>query len=174
MKYFSVSFLPEKKDVPKQSVIPDIKSFMNPAFFIRLMITLLFSGFMWYASDESAAIFMFISFMIAPIVANNIYYFSYMKSIFTSKLTTRQVNIDFYADHLVYILSPDSNYKGKNERHFGFDRVVNVFEFPNAFIFAFKDEGGVNIPKRALNEEQTDMIYNLIDNMFKDKFVLAK
>ena len=97
-----------------------------------------------------------------------------MKSIFTSKLTTRQVNIDFYADHLVYILSPDNNYKGKNERHFGFDRVVNVFEFPNAFIFAFKDEGGVNIPKRALNEEQTDMIYNLIDNMFKDKFVLAK
>ena len=174
MKYFSVSYLPKKGDVPKQKLIPDIKSFTSPAFLIRMLITLVFSGMMWYAQNESAAIFMFISFAVAPIVASNIYYYSYMKSYYTSLLTNREITVDFYDDHMVYMLSPDNNYKGKNERHFGFDKVVNVFEFPNTFIFVFKDEGGVNIPKRALNEEQTAMIYNLIENMFKNKYVIAK
>ena len=83
----------------------------------------------------------------------------------------RPITVDFYGDHLVYTLGSDNSYKGKSERHLGFDKLENIFDFNEAFIFSFTSEGGINIPKRAMSPEQIDMVYNLVENLFKNKYV---
>ena len=52
-----------------------------------------------------------------------------------------------------------------------FDKLENIFDVNDAFIFSFKNESGINIPKRVLTPEQTEMIYNLVDNLFKNKYL---
>ena len=171
MKYFSVSFFSEKNDVPKQKLPFDISIFQNPAMRIRIIITLVFAAVLFVMDSASVALFMVISFLIIPSIASNIYNNSYISSIYKSKTMKRPITVDFYGDHLVFTLESDLFYKGKSERHLGFDKLENIFDFNEAFIFSFKNEGGINIPKRAMSPEQIDMVYNLVENLFKNKYV---
>ena len=171
MKYFSISFFSDKKDVPKQNFLFDISIFQNPAMKMRIIITIAFAAMMFMMSNASVAAFMIISFLAIPAITSSVYNNSYLSSIYKSKTMKRPVTVDFYGDHLVFTLERDLFYKGKSERHMPFDKLENIFDFNDAFIFSFKNESGINIPKRVLTPEQTEMIYNLVDNLFKNKYL---
>ena len=174
MKYFSVSFIPQKDDVPKQKFPLDLSLLQNPATVMRLFITIGFTAVMWFMGDTSVALFMLVSFLVMPFVANSIYRYSFISSTHKGKMIKRPVTVEFYADHLVYVLESDFNYKGIFQRHYGFDSLQQIYDFPGVFIFLFKNEGGVTIPKRAMNEDQISMVYNLVDNLFKNKYIKMK
>lgn len=170
MKYFSISFNQQKQDMPKQSKKINLNSIKSPEKLIRMAISVIFAAGMFYMGEKEMAVFVLISFLLIPFVAKTVFNFSYVKSVYKSKLMNRTVSVDFYDDHLVYNYLPDSNFKGNSERHYGFDTLSNIFELPEMFIFVFGQQGGFNIPKRAINEEQMEMIFNLINNLFKAKY----
>ncbi len=173
MKYFSVSFFQQKDDYPGFNLKRSLASLLNPEMMIRVVIGIFLAVAIYMTADASVAVFALISFLVIPVVANEIYNSSRVNSYFKYKITKRPITIDFYNDHIVYTFERNEKYKGIYERHYGFDTLQAVAEFEKIFNLAFKNES-VIIPKRALSEEQTQMVYNLIDNYFKDKYVKMK
>ena len=88
-------------------------------------------------------------------------------------MARRPITIDFYGDHIVYKFLSTERFKGSFEKHYAFSDVTGVVDSINSLAFSFGGKDSVIIPKRALDEESSQMIMNLIENFFKNKIVKA-
>lgn len=172
MKYFSVSFLPEKKDVNKKAVLisvlfGDVKNQILPK--LLFMCGFIFIGF--FMEQYELIYYAFLSFIVIPKIAALITVFSQIKQNNESQLSRRPVTVDFYADHIVYSFGSTERFKGSFERHYAFTDVTGVIDSISSLAFSFGENDTVIIPKRVLTGETGQMINNLIENLFKNKLV---
>lgn len=170
MKYFSVDFIPEKTDVNKKALFINLFAFDKNKLIPNLMIMCVLIAAAFFIGQYELIFYVFLSLFIIPKVTEIILLLSQMKNS-ESKLSKRPVTIDFYGDHIVYRYNPTEKFKGNFEKHYAFNKVTNVIDSSNAIAFAFGEADTVLIPKRALDSEKNMMISNLIENLFKNKFI---
>ncbi len=91
-----------------------------------------------------------------------------------SSLFKRESTVEFYDNHIVTRLLPDENFKSETEKHYGFDKVNRVLESEGSFYFAFKDNSLLVIPKKYIGQEEYTMIKNLIENLFRNKYLFLQ
>lgn len=91
-----------------------------------------------------------------------------------SSLFKRESTVEFYENHIVTRLLPDENFKSEIEKHYGFDKVNRVLESEGSFYFAFKDNSLLVIPKKYIGQEEYTMIKNLIENLFRNKYLFLQ
>lgn len=77
------------------------------------------------------------------------------------------VKLRFFRDHVEKIICSDENRKSNEEIHYPFEAVKMVFESENMYIFFISPNDIVQLPKRALSEEDRQKIRNLIEHLFK-------
>lgn len=172
MKYFSVSFFPEKKDVNKKAILISILfGDMKNKMLSKLIIICLFICFGFFMSQYELIYYAFLSFIVIPKIADIITVFSQIKKNNESHMAHRPVTVDFYADHIVYSFGSTERFKGNFEKHYAFRDVTGVVDSIGSLAFSFGERDSVVIPKRALSYENSQMINNLIENLFKNKLV---
>ena len=172
MKYFSVSFSPEERDINKKAILisvlfSDVKKQMLP----KLLFICGFIFFGFFMEQYELIYYAFLSFIIIPKAASLITVFSQIKQNNESQLSRRPVTVDFYGDHIVYSFGSTERFRGSFERHYAFCDVISVIDSIGSFAFSFGENDTVIIPKRALSDENSQMINNLIENLFKNKLV---
>ncbi len=167
MKHISISYTPTAEDYISYS-----KKAEPALFYMRIKRMMLPFAIMMIAGfffDIYLSILSFSFFLIsnlAPAMLNR----EYVKKQEKSKFTKRPVTVDFYEDHIVYSYNPDENFKGRGERHYGFKAINGVVESEEYIYFLTKAANIINIPKRVLQQEEYDMLKNLIDNLFSNKY----
>ncbi len=172
MKYFSVSFLPEKKDVNKKAILISIlfgdakNKMLSKLLFICAFICI---GF--FMNQYELIYYAFLSFIVIPKIADIITVFSQVKKSNESYMARRPITVDFYGDHIVYSFGSTERFKGNFEKHYAFTDVTGVIDSISSIAFSFGEKESVVIPKRALSYENSQMINNLIENLFKNKLV---
>ncbi|MBQ3137406.1 MAG: hypothetical protein IJB74_08005 [Clostridia bacterium] len=172
MKYFSVSFLPEKEDTNKKAILISILfGDEKKNLPVKLFVLCSFIAFSFFMKQYELIYYAFISLIVIPKIANIITVFSQIKSSNKLLMMKRPITVDFYGDHIVHIMGSTERFKGSFERHFPFSDVKAVIDSKLSLSFDFGEKGSVLIPKRALNSESIRMINNLIENLFKNKLV---
>ncbi len=172
MKYFSVSYIPEAEDTNKKAIIVsilfgDIKNKLS----VNLLVLCLFIAFSFFMKQYELIYYAFLSVIIIPKIVSIITVLSQIKSSNELSMMKRPITVDFYGDHIVHISGSTERFKGSFEKHYPFTDVTSVIESKVSLVFDFGEKGSVLIPKRALNNESSKMIGNLIENLFKNKFV---
>ena len=159
MKYFSLSFNPENKDVNKKAILISIifgnekNKMLSNLLFICTFICI---GF--FMSQYEIIYYAFLSFIVIPRIAAVISVFSQIKANKESLLAHRPVTVDFYGDHIVYSFGSTERFKGNFEKHYAFTDVTSVIDSISSLAFSFGENDTVIIPKRALNDESSQMI----------------
>ena len=172
MKFFSVSFNPEKKDVNKKAILISIifgnekNKMLSNLLFICAFICI---GF--FMKQYEIIYYAFLSFIVIPRIAAIITVFSQIKKNSESHMTRRPITVDFYGDHIVYKFGSTDRFRGTFEKHYAFSNVSSVIDSISSIAFSFGENDSVVIPKRALSYENIQMINNLIENLFKNKLV---
>ncbi len=172
MKFFSISFNPENKDVNKKAILLSI-IFGNEKrkMLFNLLFICAFICIGFFLKQYEIIYYAFLSFIAIPRIAAVITVFSQIKANNKSQLARRPVKIDFYDDHIVYIFCRNEKFKGTFEKHYAFSKVTGVIDSISSIAFSFGENESVVIPKRALSYENSQMIGNLIDNLFKNKYI---
>ncbi len=172
MKYFSVNFLPEKNDVNKKAIFISILfGDMKNKMLSRLLIICLFIIFGFMMKQYELIYYAFLSFFVIQKIADIITVFSQIKKNNESHMAHRPITVDFYGDHIVYNFGSTERFKGTFEKHYSFSNVTSVIDSISSVAFSFGEKDSVVIPKRALSYENSQMINNLIENLFKNKLV---
>lgn len=91
-----------------------------------------------------------------------------------SSIFKRETTVEFYDNHIVTRLLPDNNFKSETEKHYGFDKVNRILESEKAFYFVFKDNSLLVIPKKYIGQQEFIMIKNLIENLFRNKYLFLE
>ena len=91
-----------------------------------------------------------------------------------STLFKREQTVEFYDNHIVTRLLPDENFRSETEKHYGFDKVNRILESGTTFYFTFKDNALLVIPKKYISQEEYTMIKNLIENLFRNKYLFIQ
>ncbi len=172
MKYFSVSFIPEKEDTNKKAILisilfGDIKNKLP----VKLFILCSFIAFSFFMKQYELIYYALITLIVIPKLVSIITVLSQIRSSNELFMMKRPITVDFYGDHIVHIMGSTERFKGSFERHFPFSDVKAVIDSKLSLAFDFGEKGSVLIPKRALNSENSQMINNLIENLFKNKLV---
>lgn len=170
MKYFSVDFIPEKTDVNKKAIFFNLFAFDKAKFLPTVVLICMFSALAYFIGQYELIFYVLLSLLIVPKVSQIILLFSQINKNET-ELSKRPVTVDFYGDHFVYRYIPTDKFRGNFEKHYAFNKVTSVIDSNKAIAFAFGETDTVLIPKRALDEEKSMMISNLIENYFKSKFI---
>ena len=172
MKYFSVSFLPEKKDVNKKAILISILFGENKnKMLTKLLFICAFICIGFFMKQYELIYYAFLSFIVIPKTADIITVLSQIKKSNESHMSRRPVTVDFYGDHIVYNFGSTERFKGNFEKHYAFSNVTSVIDSISSIAFSFGEKESVVIPKRALSYENSQMINNLIENLFKNKLV---
>ena len=172
MKYFSVSFFPERRDVNKKAILISVLFGDNKNKMLSNLMFICAFIFIGFLMEQYELIYYaFLSFIVIPKIAGIITVFSQIKKNNESQLAKRPVTVDFYADHLVYCFGSTERFKGSFEKHYAFSKVTGVVDSISSLAFSFGENDTVIIPKRALSYENSQMINNLIENLFKNKLV---
>ena len=171
MKYFSLSYKPEKYDY--QNYYRDfrkanlINQFKRTAFSIvfAVIITVLFFRSESIGFVIPIVFILFISFFMPLVYSKKISIDSLL-----SKYSQNENRYDFYADHIEIHYS-DSEGRLKIEKHLEMRGFTAVAESSSNFYFSYKNDRMLIIPKRILDEEKYGMIKNLIKNYFSDIYM---
>ena len=91
-----------------------------------------------------------------------------------SSIFRRETTVEFYDNHIVTRLLPDSTFKSETEKHYGFDKVNRILESEKSFYFVFKDNSLLVIPKHYIGQQEFIMIKNLIENLFRNKYMFLE
>lgn len=91
-----------------------------------------------------------------------------------SSIFKRESTVEFYDDHIVTRLLPDGNFRSETEKHYGFDKIHRILESNNSFYFTFKDNSLLVIPKKYIGQDEYTMIRNLIENLFRNKYLFIQ
>lgn len=167
MKYFTLSYSLAKDDYKEYDSIY-LKDLMKINL-KRLPIYLIPVVICTFIAIDVAFFFLIISALsiMLPLVIN----MQYSKERNASFIFKRDMTVDFYADHIVTRLLPDESFNSTTETHYGFDKVSKILESDSFFYFIFFDNTVLLIPKRVLGEKEYEMIKNLIDNLFRNKYL---
>ncbi len=172
MKYFSLSFIPERNDVNKKAILISILFGNEKSKMLSdLLFTCAFIVIGFLSGQYEIIFYAFLSFILIPRIVAIITVFSQIKYNNESQLARRPVTVDFYGDHIVYIFGSTERFKGSFERHYAFSDVTSVIDSSRAIAFSFGENESVVIPKRILDSEKSQMIGNLIENLFKSKYI---
>lgn len=167
MKYFTLSYSLSKNDYKEYDSIY-LKDLLKinlkrlPIYVIPVVLALFVDIYATYM----LAVLMVLSILL-PIVLN----LRYSKQREGSFIFSREMTVDFYADHIVTRLLPSGKFNSTTESHYGFDKVAKILESDNYFYFIFRDSTVLLIPKAALGESEYEMIKNLVDNLFRSKYL---
>ena len=169
MKYFSLSYMLTEKDysdyekiVFKGSLIMSAKKMILPFIIILGMLF-----FMDIVGTLIVLAFWGVNLLIIPQVINREFSHKTRKN---SKLLKRMMTVDFYDNHFVVSYEPNENVRSYSEKHYGFHMLQNILESSENFYFAFNDNSLLIIPKAILDNEKYEMISNLIENLFRNKY----
>lgn len=167
MKYFTISYSLSREDYKEYDSIYlrdllKINLKRLPIYIIPVVISLFV--------DVYAAI-MFAVLMVLSILLPIVLNLRYSKQRESSFIFSREMTVDFYADHIVTRLLANGKFNSTTESHYGFDKVAKILESVNYFYFIFHDNTVLLIPKEALREDEYGMIENLIDNLFRSKYL---
>ncbi len=91
-----------------------------------------------------------------------------------SSLFKRESTVEFYDNHIVTRLLPDGNFKSETEKHYGFNKINRILESETTIYFAFSDNSLLVIPKKYVGQEEYTMIKNLIENLFRNKYLFLQ
>ncbi len=172
MKYFSVNFLPEKKDTNKKAIFISVLFGEDKNKILsKLLLICIFVCLGFFMGQYELIYYAFLSFIIVPKIADIITVISQINKSNESHMGKRPITVDFYGDHIVYKFGSTERFKGTFEKHYAFSDVTSVIDSIGSIAFAFGEKDSVVIPKRALSYENSKMINNLIENLFKNKFV---
>ncbi|MBE6774946.1 MAG: hypothetical protein E7543_02015 [Ruminococcaceae bacterium] len=172
MKFFSVSFLPEKQDINRKAILISILfGDMKSKMLSRMIIICMFICFGFLMSQYELIYYAFLSFIVIPKISELITVFSQIKKNNESHMARRPVTVDFFGDHIIYRFGSTERFRGSFEKHYAFRDVTGVVDSKGALAFSFGERDSVVIPKRALTDESRQMINNLIENLFKSKLI---
>ncbi len=172
MKYFSVNFLPERQDVNKKAIFISILfGEAKNKMLSKMLLMCMFIVFGFMMSQYELIYYAFLSFIVIPKISDIITVFSQIKKNNESQMAHRSITVDFYGDHIVYRFGSTERFKGNFEKHYAFSDVTGVIDSISSLAFSFGEKDSVVIPKRALSYENSQMINNLIENLFKNKLV---
>ena len=168
MKHLSLSYMLSEKDysdyekiVFKGTIVLAIKRMIIPFCLIVGMCFFIDTLFIIPAITYFA-----ISVLIPQIINRE---FSH-KTRKNSKLLKRMMTVDFYNDHFVVSYEGNENIRSHSEKHYGFHMLQNILESNENFYFAFNDNSLLIIPKAVIDSEKYQMISNLIENLFRNKY----
>ena len=172
MKYFSLSFKPEKvdyefyyKDFKKGLLFNQMKKSLFSIIF--LLTIFIFTSYGESTTLAFPVVFVFIASIFMPLV--------YSKKMSFFLLESRQLKkenvYDFYSDHIEIRIGADESSKCTTEKHLKMSGFTAVTESKTNFYFSYMNEKMMIIPKRVLNEETYGMIRNLIDNYFSNVYM---
>lgn len=91
-----------------------------------------------------------------------------------SSVFKRETTVEFYDNHIVTRLLPDGNFRSETEKHYGFQKINRILESHSSFYFVFKDNTLLVIPKKYIGQEEYTMIKNLIENLFRNKYLFIQ
>ena len=91
-----------------------------------------------------------------------------------SSLFKREQTVEFYDNHIVTRLIPDGKFRSETEKHYGFDKVNRILESETNFYFTFTDNALLVIPKKYTSQDEYTMIKNLIENLFRNKYLFIQ
>ena len=168
MKYFSLSYMLSEKDYSDYEKIV-FKGSIVIAFKRMVIPFCLIIGMSFFVDKLFVipAIAYFAISLIIPQVINREFSHKTRKN---SKLLKRMMTVDFYNDHFVVSYEPNENVRSYSEKHYGFHMLQNILESSENFYFAFNDNSLLIIPKAILDNEKYEMISNLIENLFRNKY----
>lgn len=168
MKYLSLSYMLSEKDysdyekiIFKGSIVMSFKRMIIPFCIIVGMCFFIDTLFI------IPAITYFAISIIIPQVINREFSHKTRKN---SKLLKRMMTVDFYDDHFVVSYEPNEAVISYSEKHYGFQMLQNILESSENIYFAFNDNSLLIIPKAVLDSEKYQMISNLIENLFRNKY----
>lgn len=172
MKYFSLSFKPEKidydyyyKDFGKALLLNQFKRALFSLTFIIVML-------IFFSASGTATYYVPISFIFIITTFMPIFYSKKMSYFLLDSRQMRKENLyDFYADHIEIKIREDETSKSTTEKHLKMSGFTSVTESKTNFYFSYMNEKMMIIPKRVLDEEKYGMIKNLIDNYFSNVYM---
>lgn len=117
----------------------------------------------WVIIVTFSALFLF--FLLRPLISGR-----NVKKLYKNSFILRtDTVVDFYNDHIV-----EKNEGGETgiryEEHFPLEAIKSVIETNEYFTFFISPLEAIIIPKRALSEEHTVKLNNLIQNVFPGRF----
>ncbi len=172
MKYFSLSFKPDKidydfyyKDFRKGLLLNQLKKSLFSIIFI-------ISLFVFTSSGENVTMVFPVVFIILASVFMPLLYSKKMSFFLLNSRQLKKENVyDFYSDHIEIRIGADESSTSTIEKHLKMSGFTAVTESKTNFYFSYMNEKMMIIPKRVLNEETYGMIRNLIDNYFSNVYM---
>ena len=171
MKYFSVSYRLTAEDYNEYDRLYN-RDYIKLRFkrLIPLyVVPIIICAFMDLTTAIIVGVMALFSFIL-PFLGNR--EFSKLRA--ESSLFKRESTVEFYDNHIVTRLLPDGNFRSETEKHYGFDKINRIFESESSFYFTFKDNSLLVIPKRYIGQDEYTMIKNLIENLFRNKYLFLQ
>lgn len=163
MKSISIYYVPEKEDMKyynkkmeKAMLTAWMKKLFLP-FAVMSVISIMYNIWVFI----SIFCFYIIS-VFTPVFAIR----ENLKSDINTPRFFKPLMIDFYEDHIEHIRLDGENGKRISEAHYRFSDVLGILETDKYFFFNVTSANLITIPKRAVNQQQYDMLKNLIENCF--------
>ncbi|MDD6147092.1 MAG: YcxB family protein [Oscillospiraceae bacterium] len=171
MKYMSLSFYYEKGDCGKFSAADLFRASLHEMIRSKLWIPLAAVLIMVAVMRMFAVIpAMILIYLFIPVLVQLAMRKRSLQMFDVSEKKRRPVTVDFYGDHIVYCYGSCEGFRSSRERHIAFSMITTVLESPESFLFVLDDTSGFHLPKRVLGSEQEQMIRNLVENVFKDRY----
>ena len=169
MKNFSITFTLTKEDYKKFYRTINNALMMQRLKYsaIVLLVAFIFTVMNLYSLAVTAFCLMSILFFLGDII-NRVYI---LRMNDKSKIGRRKTTVDFYSDHLEILCLPDENFKGKSERHYPLSTVKMVLQNSEYIYFKFEDYTTLIMPRRNIENEASEKIKNMIDNLYPDRFL---
>ncbi len=167
MKYFSLSYRLSAEDYREYDKIynRDVLKLRMKRLALPIICVIIFNAFINIKSLPLT-----IALISSPIIVSFLISNNFLKCRNNSLIFKRELTVDFYDNHIVTRLLPGENFKSSSEKHYGFEKIVRILESDTNFYFFFRDNSLLIVPKRYVEAEQYEMIKNLIENLFRNKY----
>lgn len=88
----------------------------------------------------------------------------------SSKFTEHEIQLEFYNDHIVEKILPSERSGLCGENHFPFEKILNITESDELFMFFISPVEAIIAPKASMTPEDRRKLFCLINNVFSDRF----
>ena len=87
-----------------------------------------------------------------------------------SLLFEHETQLEFYNDHLTEKILPSQQSGLCTENHFPFEKIMNITESDELFLFFISPVEAIITPKTSMTPEDRKKLFHLIENVFPDRF----
>ncbi len=85
-------------------------------------------------------------------------------------LLGKEIQLEFYNDHIVEKVLPAHEGDYESELHVPFEAIVNITETDEIFLFFISPINAIGVPKEVFTKEDRIKLFHLIENVFSDRF----